>query len=85
MYVFQSLQDTLSLWPELSHKFLFHGVTFAALSKSSCLNRVCLALHCGGELGWVIFRISLPEALLFAEPRGKGIFLLKKVLIAAGS
>ena len=52
------------------------------LSKSSSLIRVYLALHYGEELGWVIFRISLPEALLFAEPRGKGIFLnIKKCLL----
>jgi hypothetical protein len=41
------------------------------------LIRVWLALHYGEELGWVIFRISLLEALLFAEPRGKRIFYKK--------
>jgi hypothetical protein len=49
-----------------------------ALSKSSCLITVCLVLYYGEEPGWVIFLISQPEALLFAEPRGKGVFLNKK-------
>ena len=49
-----------------------------SLSKSSCLIRVCLVLHYGEELGWVIFWISQPEALLFAEPKGKGIFFYVK-------
>jgi len=47
-----------------------------ALSKSSCLIRLCLVLHYGEELGWFIFRVSQPEALLFAEPRGKGFFFI---------
>ena len=79
MHFFLSVQNALSVVWIPSYNLFFHGVNFATVQAN--LFRECQAWYFGEELWMLMISSAPPEALSFAEPRGKEAASLKKCLL----
>jgi hypothetical protein len=84
LYVFFSLQSTLSFFRIQLYNFLFLGVNSESEAKLSSFNRECLALGFEEELQHLMCLSSPSEALTSTELRVMEVSSAAKVLADAG-
>ena len=70
--------------PNSPTQFLFHGVSFTTLLKSSSFIRECYSVRFGEELWRLMLQSYPPEALSLAqpEPRRNAVSSIEKVLVS---